>query len=504
MHKTLKLSGEQWFPFGITVGVLLSVGLLANSIANYYMVSQRIQVDHLRRDLADQVARLDADLQTTPNVSQLPATLSRAHARAAGHLAWIELRDTNDAVLSRTGLAVPASFTASHVRTRMRARQSAFTIRQTSQGPMVVEAFVLRLPSAPVRAGSSVPHLQPASYALAATPAPRPIAILEVGAPLESAAAGLWPLRRNLLINCSAAIALLVTLLLIRTRFRSYMDGQRLAQQVEIARRVQQDLQPAPRDTSATFDLAADFEPAAHLGGDFYDAYPVAGATGVGAAFVLGDVSGKGIPAALLTGVIQGAVRSSAWTEGPRQHQQATAQLNRLLSERASAERFASLFWGYCEGGTLRYINAGHLAPILVRANRPVSLRLEDGGPVLGLLPTAQYAFGSVELEPGDLLVLYSDGLVEAANQWDEQFGEERVLNLAIQYRHLHPTQLRDRIIATAQAFTGATDLEDDRTLLVLRYTGAGIMPLPSERREDAAANSVAQESPEPEALVRS
>ena len=88
---------------------------------------------------------------------------------------------------------------------------------------------------------------------------------------------------------------MLATLLVLALRFRSYIAGQRLAQEVDLARRVQQDLHPTPRDTSTTFDLAADYEPATDLGGDFYDAFPVLN----GAAFVLGDVSGKGIPAAL-------------------------------------------------------------------------------------------------------------------------------------------------------------------------------------------------------------
>jgi serine phosphatase RsbU (regulator of sigma subunit) len=462
---TKKAASEQWFPLGIGLGVVLAVGLLANSVANYVFLSQRVQVDQLRRDVAEQVARLDADLQSTPNQSHLPAVLGRAQSRAGGRLAWIALRDTNDALLARTGLDVPASFTAEQVRAQLRARKSAFTTRKTEQGEVVVEAFVLRLPAT----GQTV-RFQPASYA---APATRPVALLEVGARLDGTDGRLWPLRRNLLINCSGAIALLATLLVIRARFRSYLAGQRLEQEVELARRVQQDLLPAPRDTSATFELAADFAPAADLGGDFYDAFPLSGTNGVGAAFVLGDVSGKGIPAALLTGVIHGAVRSSAWTESARQHRQATEQLNRLLSERASSERFASLFWGYCEGGTLRYINAGHLAPILMRGNRPTCLRLDEGGPVLGLLPGAKFETGSVELEPDDLLVLYSDGLVEAVNQQDEQFGEERVLALVQQHRHLSATQLRDRILRAAQAFTGNAELEDDRTLLVLRYTGA-------------------------------
>jgi hypothetical protein len=456
---------EQWFPLGISLGVLLAIGLLANSVTNYLFVSQRVQVDQLRRDLADQVVRIDADLQTTPNSTHLPGILARAQSRAGGRLAWIALRDGNDALLSRTGLNIAPSFTAAQVRTQMRARKSAFTTRLTPRGEMVVEAFVLRLPE------TLEPRLQPAAFST--TPPHRPIAVLEIGARLDAAADRLWPLRRNLLLNCSGAIALLATLLIIRFRFRSYLAGQRLEQQVELARRVQQDLLPAPRDTSATFDLAADFAPATDLGGDFYDAFPV----GAGAAFVLGDVSGKGIPAALLTGVIQGAVRSSAWTENDRQHQYSTQQLNRLLSERASSERFASLFWGYCENGTLRYINAGHLAPLLVRRNRYSTLRLDIGGPVLGILPNATYETGAVELEPGDLLVLYSDGLVEAANQDDEQFGEDRVQAIVEQHRDLTATQIRDKILKAAQAFTGNAQLEDDRTLLVLRHTAIAAQP---------------------------
>lgn len=158
----------------------------------------------------------------------------------------------------------------------------------------MVEAFVLRLPGVQRSQG-----LRPVAYFPAGNPGARPVAILEVGAPLDApldAALGRrWPLRTNLLINCSGAIALLATLLVLALRFRSYIAGQRLAQEVDLARRVQQDLHPTPRDTSTTFDLAADYEPATDLGGDFYDAFPVLN----GAAFVLGDVSGKGIPAAL-------------------------------------------------------------------------------------------------------------------------------------------------------------------------------------------------------------
>ena len=119
-----KFSRERWFPLGIGLGVVLAIGLLANSVSNYIFVSQRIQVDQLRRDLAEQVAQLDADLQRTTSQTQLAVVLTRAQARAGGRLAWIELRDTSDALLGRTGLDVPHSFSAAEVRAKMRARRS--------------------------------------------------------------------------------------------------------------------------------------------------------------------------------------------------------------------------------------------------------------------------------------------------------------------------------------------------------------------------------------------
>ena len=103
----------------------------------------------------------------------------------------------------------------------------------------------------------------------------------------------------------------------------------------------------------------------------------------------MGDVSGKGIPAALLMGVIHGAVRSSAWTDSRTNHERETAELNRLLCERLSGDRFASMFWSYCDAdhSAVHYVNAGHCAPILigVRNGKAEIQLLEVGGPVLGL-----------------------------------------------------------------------------------------------------------------------
>jgi len=198
---------------------------------------------------------------------------------------------------------------------------------------------------------------------------------------------------------------------------------------------------------------------------------------GDGAAFVLGDVSGKSIPAALLMGVIHGAVRSSSWTESRWHHEEATRQINRLLWERASRERFASMFWSYFDPkkGLLRYVNAGHFPPLLFQKGKRAPVRLSDGGPVLGLLPGVRFQQGAVRFEPGDVLVMYSDGVVEAANGAAELFGVDR-LEAAVESG---PDQTADRIraqiLAALLAFTGDGPLDDDRTLVVIRYQDAAV-----------------------------
>jgi len=167
-------------------------------------------------------------------------------------------------------------------------------------------------------------------------------------------------------------------------------------------------------------------------------------------------------------------VRATAWTRSAAEHNQATAQLNRLLCERASQERFASLFWGYfdTQTGLLHYVNCGHCAPLLFRARQGV-VRLCDGGPVLGLLPSAGFEQGVERLEQGDILVMYSDGIVEAANASGEEFGEHRLIAAIESSLGDGPDAIRDRILQEVRMFTASDRLEDDQTLLAIRYTGA-------------------------------
>jgi len=389
--------------------------------------------------------------------SQLPAILEQAVERSNGRIAWIQIRDGHGDSVSQAGTPAQPVFSIEYIRSRIQNRQPIFKTVHTARGIMLVEVFPFRLPDATASAG----------------PIPRRFGTVQIAAFLEGAGVALWPLKRNLMIDSSAALMLLISLAAIALRLRSYVAGRRLEQEVEIARSVQRDLLPSSKRELDGFEVAADYLPASRVSGDFYDAFPVRNER---AAFVLGDVSGKGLPAALLMGVMHGTVRLSSWTDSQLQNQEATRQINRLLFQRAATERYATMFWSYFDPRSqhLKYINAGHCPPLLVKAaRRKTILRLSIGGPVLGLLADAEYQQGSVRLEPNDVLVLYSDGIVEAANSTGEEFGEDRVLAIVREHSEDTAEEIRNHILAAADAFTGQSEPEDDRTLVVIVYSGA-------------------------------
>ena len=173
-------------------------------------------------------------------------------------------------------------------------------------------------------------------------------------------------------------------------------------------------------------------------------------------------------------GVIHGAVRSSLWAASPVQHEWESEQLNRLLCEGASGERYASMFWCYHDPHThsLRYVNAGHCPPLLARkrdGGAEIS-RLDAGGPVLGILPQAKYEQTTVEVSSGDVLVMYSDGLAEAANALGEEYGESRLRELLASLIEQSPDEIRRSVLASLAAFSGGSELQDDLTLVVAQF----------------------------------
>ena len=189
---------------------------------------------------------------------------------------------------------------------------------------------------------------------------------------------------------------------------------------------------------------------------------------------VIGDVSGKGVPVVLVMGVIHGSLRSSAWSQSTSAHELESARLNLLLCEKGSFSRYSSMFWCYDEpeARRLHYVNAGHYPPLLVgeRDDRVLITRLDAGGPVLGLLPAARYEQASCDVRPGDVLVLYSDGLTEAINPAGEEYGESRLRGFLATVDGRSADEIRDAILASAKGFLGAGPPRDDLTLVVAKF----------------------------------
>lgn len=233
--------------------------------------------------------------------------------------------------------------------------------------------------------------------------------------------------------------------------------------ELDEARRIQRKLLPLSVPQVDGCEISTQWQPAAGVGGDCFDAIPF-GASRVGLS--IADVVGKGIPAALLMSNLQAAVRAFA-TESALPSE-LCFQVNRILCGRIAEGRFISFVYGVLDtaAGTLTYANAGHFAPILVRADGTIE-RLTSGGPVLGVIPDAPYEQDQVAIERGDRVILFTDGITEARGVGDHEFGEERLIEYAIANRCCSAPALQARILEYVSAFTGGL-FQDDATLIVV------------------------------------
>jgi len=235
---------------------------------------------------------------------------------------------------------------------------------------------------------------------------------------------------------------------------------------LRVAAEIQRALLPASHFEAAAVDLAADSIPCRTIGGDFFD-YLEIGTGGFG--FALGDVAGKGPPAALLAAAVQSNfVALAPVSPDPAE---AMARVNRALLRRAIEARFATMFYGAVSpDGELSYCNAGQEPPLII--GRQGTRWLEVGGPVLGLLSIATYEFETVTLEPGDLVVVCSDGVTEARNIAGDEFGRDRLVE-AVQSRHgSRPEVVLEHLMGVVKQFAEGAAQADDLTALVLRYRG--------------------------------
>jgi serine phosphatase RsbU (regulator of sigma subunit) len=248
--------------------------------------------------------------------------------------------------------------------------------------------------------------------------------------------------------------------------YREAIEKTRLEQQMKIGAEIQQALLPRGHYSGDGFELACASAPCLAIGGDFFDYLDLPdGAFG----FVIGDVSGKGLPAALLTAMLQGIfVTEASLGHSPAE---ALVRFNHMLIRKAILGRFATLFYGVLAGdGRLTYTNAGHNPPIV--AGRSRIRRLASGGTIIGVFPEAVYEQETVQLEPDDVVVVFSDGVTEAFDKEWNEFGDERLVDYVRTNRDLPPMKLLDELIASIKAFVGGAPQSDDMTILILRYGG--------------------------------
>lgn len=271
-------------------------------------------------------------------------------------------------------------------------------------------------------------------------------------------------------------------------------EKERLQNELAIAQEVQANLFPRGRIAMPMLEIHGVCLPARTVSGDYYD-FLTFGDHGLGIA--LGDISGKGISAALLMATLHSAVRAYRFageelvTAGtvalanPRTHfvgeeevecgelfeqpAKILALLNRHLYRSTQPEKYATLFLAHYDGITRRlvYSNGGHLPPLLLRDNDTVT-RLESGGSVVGLLDGLDWEQGTEYLHSGDILIAYSDGVTEPENDFGE-FGEQRLLEIVRRHRHLSLEAISDQVIHTLRSWIGAQEQPDDVTLVLAR-----------------------------------
>ncbi|HXG53791.1 MAG TPA: SpoIIE family protein phosphatase [Vicinamibacterales bacterium] len=250
--------------------------------------------------------------------------------------------------------------------------------------------------------------------------------------------------------------------------YRETMEKAKLEQEMRIAAEIQQALLPKMARDAAYFTAAAASLPCRSIGGDFYDYVDLPeGALG----FVLGDVAGKGPPAALLSAMMQGMFAAQAARSEPPSL--TISRVNLALYRRGIESRFVTLMYGALEpGGQLTYCNAGHNPPLVIGAAGDNVRRLECGGPIVGLFEGASYEEETVTLAPGDWLIVFSDGVSEALSADGEEYGEERIVACVQQNASATPQQLLEALFADVDAFARGAAQSDDITAMVLRYRG--------------------------------
>ena len=244
-------------------------------------------------------------------------------------------------------------------------------------------------------------------------------------------------------------------------------ERQRLEQELNIARDIQQALVPQGLQDFPNFSITGTYRPCNEVGGDYFDVFPLPDGR---IAILIADVAGKGLGAALVTTMLQGALSGMTLGVDPVK---VFNHLNQFLCDRASAARCATMFFGLLTpGGALEFVRAGHPSPLLMRQGAVTELYSEGSFPI-GLIPDADYSSSHIQLEPGDTLLLYTDGVTEAEDRDRNLFQDTRLKEVVAQHQHSSMQTLQDAIFNAIDTFADGVSQSDDLTLLVMRYRGA-------------------------------
>ncbi len=245
-------------------------------------------------------------------------------------------------------------------------------------------------------------------------------------------------------------------------------ERQRLEQEIGIARDIQQALLPKNFRDFPHLAVAGVNFPCLSVGGDYFDVFQIEERR---TAFLLADVSGKGLGAALLTTMLQGALSGMTLGTDPAR---VFNHVNRFLCDHAEVGRYATMFFGILDDtGKLEYINAGHPSPVLMR-NETAEEAFKEGSFPVGLVPEAEFSTTTLQLQPNDTLVLYSDGVTEAMDPDEQLYGTGRLRAVLMGKNEMPLDEIQKTVLESVENFARGARQADDLTILLVRFRAVG------------------------------
>ncbi len=299
----------------------------------------------------------------------------------------------------------------------------------------------------------------------------------------------LYQMRNALMIvTVNGVVALVIGVItynyeLLREQIETVVaERSKLEQEMNIARTIQTQLLPKCFPELSGWDIYGFSVPAKHVGGDCFDVIDIGDGK---LAVTIGDVAGKGTPAAILMANIQAAVRALA--ESGVEPQQLMGHVNRIAHSYTRDSEFITFF--YCvldtRTGEIRYVNAGHNLPCVLRSNGEKEF-LDKGGLIVGVMPNVEYEDAVVALDPGDSIVLFTDGVTEALNPLEEMFGDERLEDLLVEHRDLGARGIEERVYTELKDFVAGAAQADDITMVVVKCCAEATVPAFYEENSDS------------------